>query len=76
MQGKVIKNKMNKTVVVAVERLVSHPIYKKRVKKTSRFLAHTEKELNVGDQVEIVEAKPISRLKRFIVKEILPKKGK
>lgn len=77
MQGKVVSNKMNKTVVVAVERLIVHPIYKKRVKRTSRFLAHSESNIAEGEIVELVEIKPMSKLKRFMVKTVLTKeKGK
>lgn len=74
MIGKVISSKMNKTVVVEVERIIQHPIYKKRVRKTKNFLAHNELELKLGDFVEIVETKPMSKLKRFIVKKIATSK--
>lgn len=65
---------MNNTVVVEVERLVVHPIYKKRVKKTSRFLCHTEDKLNEGTLVEIVETAPISKMKKFKVSKVLEAK--
>jgi small subunit ribosomal protein S17 len=73
--GKVISNKMDKTVVVAVEKYVPHPLYKKRVKKTSKFYAHDEEnKCKEGDIVRIRESRPISKLKRWVVVEILPQK--
>ncbi|RUM59333.1 MAG: 30S ribosomal protein S17 [Persephonella sp.] len=73
--GKVVSDKMDKTVVVAVERYVPHPLYKKRVKKTTKFYAHDEEnKCKVGDIVRIREHRPISKLKRWIVVEILPQK--
>lgn len=76
MKGKVVTNKMNKTVVVEVERLVMHPVYKKRVKKTKRFSAHSEKVLELGTLVEIVPSKPFSKTKRHKVVEEVIKKEK
>ena len=73
--GKVVSDKMDKTVVVAVERYVPHPLYKKRVKKTTKFYAHDEEnKCKIGDIVRIREHRPISKLKRWIVVEILPQK--
>jgi small subunit ribosomal protein S17 len=73
--GKVISDKMDKTVVVAVERYVPHPLYKKRVKKTTKFYAHDEEnKCKVGDVVRIRESRPLSKLKRWVVVEILPQK--
>ncbi len=73
--GKVVSDKMDKTVVVAVERYVPHPLYKKRVKKTTKFYAHDEEnKCKVGDVVRIRESRPISKLKRWVVVEILPQK--
>jgi small subunit ribosomal protein S17 len=73
--GKVVSDKMDKTVVVAVERYVPHPLYKKRVKKTTKFYAHDEEnKCKVGDIVRIREHRPISKLKRWVVVEILPQK--
>ena len=70
--GKVVSDKMDKTVVVAVERLVQHPLYKKAVKKTVKFKAHDENnECQIGDTVKIVETRPISKDKRWRVVEIL-----
>ena len=72
--GKVVSDKMDKTVVVAVERLVQHPIYKKAVKKTVKFKAHDENnESHIGDTVEIMETRPLSKDKRWRVVEILEK---
>ncbi len=73
--GKVVSNKMDKTVVVAVERQVPHPLYGKRIKKTSKFYAHDEENrCQIGDIVRIRESRPISKLKRWVVVEVLPQK--
>lgn len=73
-QGVVQSNKMDKTVVVAVERLVKHPKYKKYLKQRSRFKAHDEtNQCNVGDEVEIIESRPLSRDKRWRVHSVLKK---
>jgi small subunit ribosomal protein S17 len=69
--GTVVKAKMAKTVVVAVERLVQHPVYRKTIKRTSTFMAHDEKGAKQGDRVRIVETRPLSRNKRWRVEEIL-----
>jgi small subunit ribosomal protein S17 len=69
--GTVVKSKMTKTVVVAVERLVQHPVYRKTIKRTSTFMAHDEKGARQGDRVRIVETRPLSRNKRWRVEEIL-----
>jgi small subunit ribosomal protein S17 len=72
--GKVVSDKMQKTVVVAVERLVQHPLYKKAVKETMKFKAHDENnEAHVGDVVEIMETRPLSKDKNWRVVEILEK---
>lgn len=72
--GKVVSNKMDKSIVVTVERVVTHPLYKKQYKKTYRFQAHDEKnECQPGDMVEIVETRPISKNKHFKVEKILTK---
>ena len=71
--GVIVSNKMQKTVVVAVENLVMHPMYQKYVKRTSKFLAHAEQPLNVGDRVVIEETRPLSKRKRWAVKEVLEK---
>jgi small subunit ribosomal protein S17 len=68
MHGKVVSDKMDKTVVVAVSSLKEHPIYRKKYKVTTKFKAHDEKnECAVGDLVEITETRPISRDKRWQV---------
>jgi small subunit ribosomal protein S17 len=72
--GKVLKNKMEKSVVVSVERKVQHPMYGKFVKKTSTFMAHDEKnECNVGDIVQIMETRPLSKNKRWRLVQIIEK---
>ncbi len=70
--GKVASNKMTKTIVVEIERLVKHPIYKKMVKRTSRFKADTNgMEPALGQYVKVEQAKPMSRDKHFKVIEII-----
>lgn len=70
--GTVVSDKMSKTVVVAVERLVAHPAYGRRVKLTKRFKAHDESgACRVGDRVKVAETRPLSRDKRWRVVEVL-----
>jgi small subunit ribosomal protein S17 len=72
--GKVVSNKMNKSITVAVDRRVKHPIYGKFVHKTTKFMAHDEKdEAGVGDTVRISETRPLSKLKRWRLVEIIEK---
>ena len=72
--GVVVSNKMNKTVVVAVENLVEHGMYQKYIKRTNKFLAHNEDpNLGVGDRVLIEETRPLSKRKRWKVSEVLEK---
>jgi small subunit ribosomal protein S17 len=72
--GVVVSNKMQKTVVVAVENLVQHGMYQKYIKRTSKFLAHAEQQgLNVGDRVVIEETRPLSKRKRWNVREVIEK---
>ena len=72
--GVVSSNKMDKTVVVAVERKVQHPIYGKFLKKTTKFHAHDEKnECSIGDTVRIMESRPLSKTKRWRMVEIVEK---
>ncbi len=72
--GKVISDKMQKTVVVAVERLVQHPLYNKGVKQTVKFKAHDENnESHIGDTVKIMETRPLSKEKNWRVVEIIEK---
>ena len=69
--GVVVSNKMMKTVVVAVENTFMHKMYQKYVKRTSKFMAHANDPLNVGDRVVIEETRPMSKRKRWNVKEVL-----
>jgi small subunit ribosomal protein S17 len=72
--GVVSSNKMDKTIVVAVERKVKHPIYGKFVKKTTKFHAHDEKnECSIGDVVKIMETRPLSKTKRWRLVEVVEK---
>jgi small subunit ribosomal protein S17 len=71
--GQVVSNKMDKTVVVKIERLVKHPVYEKYVKRTTKIKAHdNENKCQIGDTVKIREARPISRDKKWRVVEIFP----
>lgn len=72
-QGIVVSNKMEKTVVVRVERRVQHPLYGKVVLRTERFKAHDILGCDEGDRVEIMETRPISKEKRWRVTQILEK---
>ena len=72
-QGLVVSNKMEKTVVVLIERRVQHPLYGKVVLRTTKFKAHDLIGCDEGDRVEIMETKPISRDKRWRVTQILEK---
>jgi small subunit ribosomal protein S17 len=70
--GTVVSSKMQKTVVVAVENLVKHDMYQKYIRRTSKFLAHNENaEINVGDRVVIEETRPLSKRKRWNVREVI-----
>ena len=74
LTGTVVSDKMEKTVVVAVERKVRHGVYGKSQKKTSKFVAHNaENEAKVGDTVAIAESRPLSRRKRWIVTRVVAK---
>ena len=69
--GKVVSDKMQKTVVVAITRLFQHPVYKKTVKKVVKFKAHdAEGTCRMGDKVSIIETKPISKDKRWMVLKV------
>ena len=71
-KGVVVSNKMDKSVVVRVDRIVKHPLYKKYIRKRSKFMAHDERnQCQIGDMVEIIESRPLSRRKRWRVKKIL-----
>ncbi len=70
--GKVVSNKMDKSITVLVERKLKHPIYGKFVTKTTKFLAHDEKEeCNIGDTVRIMECRPLSKRKRWRLVQII-----
>ena len=70
--GKVVSDKMDKTVVVTLTRKVAHPLYKKYFKKTSKFVAHDEKnDAKTGDTVRIMETRPLSKTKRWRLIEVL-----
>jgi small subunit ribosomal protein S17 len=72
--GQVVSDKMDKTIVVSVERFVKHPLYSKRVKQTTKFKAHDENnECNIGDRVKIMETRPLSKSKRWRLVEIVEK---
>ena len=72
--GRVVSDKMDKTIVVAVEDFVSHPLYKKRVKRTKKFKAHDElNTCQIGDKVRIMETRPLSKDKRWRLTEIIEK---
>ena len=70
--GRVVSNKMTKSVVVTIERQVRDEVYGKQIKRTSRFMAHDERdEAQVGDRVALVESRPLSRRKRWVVTRIV-----
>ena len=70
--GRVVSNKMQKTVVVAVEKTRHHPLYKRAQRLTKKYYAHDEGDnLQIGDRVRIVETRPLSKLKRWRVAEVL-----
>ena len=72
--GKVVSDKMDKTIVVAVEDKVKHPLYKKIVKRTYKLKAHDEKnECNIGDKVKVMETRPLSKDKRWRLVEVMEK---
>jgi small subunit ribosomal protein S17 len=76
MTGVVTSNKMTKTVVVEITRTFRHPLYRKVVHTSKRFMAHDELGCQVGDHVQIVESRPLSREKRWVVETILKKETK
>lgn len=72
--GKVVSDKMDKTIVVAIETLVRHPLYGKSIKRTTKFKAHDENnECKIGDRVKIMETRPLSKDKRWRLVEIIEK---
>lgn len=71
-QGRVVSDRMDKTVVVAVERVVQHPLYGKRVKRTTKLHAHDERnDCHEGDLVEVMETRPLSKTKRWRVTRVV-----
>ena len=76
LQGRVVSDKMDKTVVVAIERRTMHRVYKKIVTSTKKVMAHDENnEVPVGAVVRLVESKPLSKRKRWVVEEVLEVPG-
>ncbi|MBS1239065.1 MAG: rpsQ [Deltaproteobacteria bacterium] len=74
MVGVVVSNKMNKTVIVSVERLVKHQMYQKYVRRQTKYAAHDETNIcQIGDKVQITESRPLSRSKRWRVSKIVQK---
>jgi small subunit ribosomal protein S17 len=72
--GQVVSNKMEKSIVVSVQRRVKHPMYGKFIRKTTKFMAHDEKdECGIGDTVKIMETRPLSKRKRWRLVEIIEK---
>ena len=72
--GKVVSNKMDKSIIVAIERRIMHPIYKKYFKKTTKFMAHDQNNVaNIGDTVKIMETRPLSARKRWRLVEVIEK---
>ena len=72
--GKVVSNKMTKSITIAIDRKVKHPIYGKFMNKTTTFMAHDEKnEAGIGDTVRIMETRPLSKSKRWRLVEIIEK---
>ena len=72
LQGRVVSNKMDKTVVVAVENSKQHPLYRKVIRYTKKYMAHDESNaLNIGDLVQIVESRPMSKHKRWAVESVV-----
>ena len=75
LDGVVVSDKMMKTVVVEISRTFRHPLYQKVVHSSKKLVVHDELGCNVGDEVQIVESKPISRTKRFVVEKILSRQA-
>ena len=76
MTGVVVSDKMDKTVVVLVNRLIRHPVYKKYIRRRAKFMAHDEQNsARMGDTVEIIESRPLSRFKRWRLTRILERRA-
>lgn len=69
--GVVVSSKMEKTVVVCEETIVKHPLYKKYIKRKKKYMAHNEKGAKLHDKVRIIETRPLSKMKRWAVVEVL-----
>ncbi len=67
LTGRVVSNKMTRTVAVLVERQIAHPLYRKFIVRSKKYLAHAEEQYNEGDTVEIAECRPISKRKSWVV---------
>ena len=76
MTGVVVSDKMDKTVVVLVSRLIKHPVYKKYIRRRAKFMAHDEQNTaSMGDTVEIIESRPLSKLKRWRLTRIVERRA-
>jgi small subunit ribosomal protein S17 len=76
MTGVVVSDKMDKTVVVLVSRLIKHPIYKKYIRRRAKFMAHDEQNsARMGDTVEIIESRPLSKFKRWRLTRIVERRA-
>ncbi len=75
-KGKVVSTKMAKTATVVVERILVHPIYKKRFKRVRKFQVHDELGVKVGDRVSFAATKPVSKLKKWKIRKVLGEKKK
>ncbi|QJC34156.1 30S ribosomal protein S17 [Enterobacteriaceae endosymbiont of Donacia cinerea] len=74
LKGKVISNKMEKSIIVSINRLIKHPIYGKYINRTTKLHVHDEKNIcNIGDMVEIKECRPLSKTKSWILVKIIKK---
>ena len=72
--GTVVSNKMDKTVLVSIEKIVQHPVYKKHIRRRGKCVAHDAQNMcGIGDRVMIVETRPLSKTKRWRVREIVEK---
>jgi small subunit ribosomal protein S17 len=76
VEGIVVRNKMDRGVIVAVERRVSHDVYGKIQRRTSKFMAHDEaNSAKIGDRIAMVESRPLSRRKRYVVTRVIERAG-
>ncbi|MEW6104239.1 MAG: 30S ribosomal protein S17 [bacterium] len=69
--GVVVSDKMDKTVVIEGETIVKHPLYKKYIRRKKKYYCHNEKKAKTGDKVKIIETRPLSKMKRWAVVEVL-----